>query len=506
MDVLADRRSLALGDVLSLLEAEFVDDERKYQHADVDTDQEENKEEREEDASTEKNSDEDDHDLSHSELVETKASLDDQSEQAKVEQLIRESCGCQLGPHGVACSGAVSKEAIVLTRNNCLQMARKELDLVVMTQINALRTPAAHRSPSPHGQEDFRPRAQMKFFLQGVQVCQKVFLFVHAIARTRFRNLCDSVSNHGVIDRVHGNARKRPRNAFSYSSIKNASRFIVNTSDTHGLPLPGRLPTCKQKVVVLPSDMSKTKVYTNYKATCVQQQLRPMKKSAFFKLGQPAYFPTARKCQLFGVPGEPLGTQATYLIDESETVGKGANATISLLHHYLENHGIKEVNLLLHADNCIGQNKNNAFIQYLMWRVASGRHKSVQLSFMLAGHTKFAPDRHFGLIKKAYRKTRVDTIASIKCVVESSSCGANKAQLVRDNGHIQVPFYDWTNFLKDYYKSIPPITKYHVFSVKDDHPYNIILQEQSRAERESLTLVSAPSQRVSFHSKSKPSG
>ena len=87
------------------------------------------------------------------------------------------------------------------------------------------------------------------------------------------------------------------------------------------------------------------------------------------------------------------------------------------------------MNLLLHADNCIGQNKNNAFIQYLMWRVASGRHKSVQLSFMLAGHPKFAPDRHFGLIKKAYRRTRVDTIASIKCVVEiSSACGANKAQ------------------------------------------------------------------------------
>ena len=80
-------------------------------------------------------------------------------------------------------------------------------------------------------------------------------------------------------------------------------------------------------------------------------------------------------------------------------MGKDANATISLLRHYLENHGIKEVNRL----HCIGQNKNNAFIQYLMWRFASGRHKSVQLSFMLAGHTKFAPDCHFGVIKKAYR-------------------------------------------------------------------------------------------------------
>ena len=86
-------------------------------------------------------------DLSYGELVETEASLDDQSEQATIEQLLRESCTCQLGPHGVACSSAVSKEAIVLTRNNCLQMARKELDLVVMAQINTLRTPAATEHP-----------------------------------------------------------------------------------------------------------------------------------------------------------------------------------------------------------------------------------------------------------------------------------------------------------------------------------------------------------------------
>ena len=126
---------------------------------------------------------------------------------------------------------------------------------------------------------------------------------------------------------------------------------------------------------------------------------------------------------------------------------------------------MKEANPLLHADNCIGQNKNNAFIRYLMWRVATGRHKSAQLSFMLAGHTRFAPDCHFELIKKAYRQTRVDTITSIQHLVKSSSAGgANKTQLIHStNGHIQVPYYD----LKDYYKSILSITQYHVFTYSD---------------------------------------
>ena len=133
----------------------------------------------------------------------------------------------------------------------------KSWTLLLWHKINALRTPAAHRSPSAHGQEDFRLCAQIKFFLPGVLVWQKGFLFVHAILRTCFKNLCGSAGNHGVIDRVHVSARKRPHNAFSYSNIKNASCFMVNTTDTHGLPLPGRLPTCEQKVVALPSDMAR---------------------------------------------------------------------------------------------------------------------------------------------------------------------------------------------------------------------------------------------------------
>ena len=48
-----------------------------------------------------------------------------------------------------------------------------------------------------------------------------------------------------------------------------------------------------------------------------------------------------------------------YLIDEAVFVGKGANTVISLLHHYLSQHSLGECHLHLHADNCVGQNKNN---------------------------------------------------------------------------------------------------------------------------------------------------
>ena len=131
----------------------------------------------------------------------------------------------------------------------------------------------------------------------------------------------------------------------------------------------------------------------------------------------PAYFLVAHKCQIFGICCEPLGKQVNYLIDEEEVIGKGANATVSLPHHYLCAHAQQEDHLLLHADNCIGQNKNNCLIHYLLYLILVGKKKSVTLSFMLSGHTKFAPDRHFGLIKKAYRRTRVDTVGCIAHLV-----------------------------------------------------------------------------------------
>ena len=43
--------------------------------------------------------------------------------------------------------------------------------------------------------------------------------------------------------------------------------------------------------------------------------------------------------------------------------GEGANTIISRAHHYLANHGLGEANLFLHADNCVGQNKNNTVFQ-----------------------------------------------------------------------------------------------------------------------------------------------
>ena len=76
----------------------------------------------------------------------------------------------------------------------------------------------------------------------------------------------------------------------------------------------------------------------------------------------PIYFLTPRKCALFGVCCEAIPRQVTYLICEASDTKKGANTIVSLLHHFFQVHTLGESEVHLHADNCIGQNKNNTML------------------------------------------------------------------------------------------------------------------------------------------------
>ena len=199
----------------------------------------------------------------------------------------------------------------------------------------------------------------------------------------------------------------------------------------------------------------------------------------------PTYFKTARKCEIFGICCEGSRIQTNYLIDEAESIGKGANSIISYVHHYLESHGVGEKNLQLQADNCVGQNKNNAMMQYLMWCCLTGKHSSCSIHFMIPGHTRFSPDQYFGLIKRKYRKTRVSSVAQLsKVVVDSTLTGANKVQLAYDStSNYRVPCYDWKSFLSNLFKPIPSILKYQHFYFSSNNPGMVELRECADSEK-----------------------
>lgn len=126
-----------------------------------------------------------------------------------------------------------------------------------------------------------------------------------------------------------------------------------------------------------------------------------------------------------------------------------------------------------------------------MWRVMTGRHTSVEVSFMLVGHTKFSPDRFFGLFKKAYRRSTVSTIFEISRQVElSTATGQNIPQLVRDNrDKIQVKFYQWTAFLGQFFRTIPNISTYHNFRASEGQRGDIELRQYSSSEKTCFNML-----------------
>ena len=205
----------------------------------------------------------------------------------------------------------------------------------------------------------------------------------------------------------------------------------------------------------------------------------------------PIYFKSPRTAQLFGICCEAIPQQVNYLIDEADFPGKGADTVISLLDHFFDNYGLGEEHVLLTADNCVGQNKNNAVIQYLMYRAITRKHKSITLSFMLVGHTKFSPDGYFGLIKKLYRRSKVYTYDHLVDVINSSTIGGfNTCQRYRDNQGCKIfQFKKWTTWLGKIFKKLPEITKYQHFRTDVNALGEIAVKESIDAKEESFALL-----------------
>ena len=97
---------------------------------------------------------------------------------------------------------------------------------------------------------------------------------------------------------------------------------------------------------------------------------------------------------------------------------------------------------------------------------------------MLAGHTKFAPDRFFGLFKRRYRHSNVCTLDDVcRAVLSSTVTGQNKVQLTVQHGKRLVHWYDWAQFFSTFFRHLPNITSYHHFRADSTKPGYIFARE-----------------------------
>ena len=202
----------------------------------------------------------------------------------------------------------------------------------------------------------------------------------------------------------------------------------------------------------------------------------------------PIYFKVPLKVQLFGICNDATKQQVNYLFSESESIGPNGskahcpNAVISMIHHYLEVHSSNEEICHLHADNCVGQNKNRYVTAYLLWRVLTGKHKKITLSFMRVGHTRCMVDGNFGLIKRVYRHSDVDTVAQLSDIV-SRSCLTNIPQLY------SWQWREWDTMLAKLFTPLKGIRKFQHFTFAEELGGKVLVKQACDGEEKTLTLL-----------------
>lgn len=129
---------------------------------------------------------------------------------------------------------------------------------------------------------------------------------------------------------------------------------------------------------------------------------------------------------------------------------------------------------------------------YLMWRVLTGLHHEIKISFLLVGHTKFSPDWCFGLFKRLYKRSTITSLDDIAKVVESSA-QCNHAQVVGNlDGTSIVPFYDWCGFFdtdKIIKTALKGISQIHHFRFTADAPGCVFVKNSTDGVERKVNLL-----------------
>ena len=107
----------------------------------------------------------------------------------------------------------------------------------------------------------------------------------------------------------------------------------------------------------------------------------------------------------------------------------------------------------------------------------------------MVGHTKFAPDWCFGLVKRRLRREMVSCLDDLAAVVEASA-EANVAQLVgSEDGVTYVPVYNWSAFLAPHFRKVPRLKQHHHVTVSCEAPGIVSLKLAANSGEEQLQVL-----------------
>ncbi len=154
---------------------------------------------------------------------------------------------------------------------------------------------------------------------------------------------------------------------------------------------------------------------------------------------------------ILGIVNHSTGDSHVYLFDE-KTGPKNTDHMVSYLSHYVTTLPAW-VRRAVFLDNTCSTNKNWYSMAWAMEMIQQKKLDYIRVSFMIAGHTKFAPDLLFSKVAKTYTKSDVFTTDELSRII------GQYATVTEDDGEIVC---DWRNSL-DKYSTLPGIRSLHDF-------------------------------------------
>ena len=173
---------------------------------------------------------------------------------------------------------------------------------------------------------------------------------------------------------------------------------------------------------------------------------------------------------IFGIVDHCEEQGTVYLFDER--IGpKNTDHTVSLLSLYWKTISDCHPWIKRLLDNATSTNKNKYLFAWAMEMVSRGTISHVHISFMLAGHTKFAPDRLFSIIGNAYKSADVFTIHELQALCVQS------AQTSIETGEKVLV---WRDTLGVKYSDLPGVRKLHDFLIVKAHDGQVVMKVRER--------------------------
>ncbi|DBA01997.1 TPA: hypothetical protein N0F65_000244 [Lagenidium giganteum] len=188
---------------------------------------------------------------------------------------------------------------------------------------------------------------------------------------------------------------------------------------------------------------------------------------------------------LFGI--NAAHTKTNYGLLYTKRAGrKGSNEVVSMIDCFLFPGRVRVPSnrcLTIYADNCVGQNKNNYVVKYVL---DGGAHRDVfpgSPPYFKYGRKENACDRGFALVRKRVSRKDCRTVAHLEEAVNDASENSTCINLEKADA-----FYDYKLVVNEPYKNVRLISKYQLFRATHSQPGRLECFENPAAPSTSMDL------------------